>query len=109
MIGSREPYPHWLKKQIAEKNIRMIEGLCGITDAAIIQWGNRKKYYYDMDFIVKLPEGPVIGVEREKFFELYQPQDARTLQEKNEILELFGAKKYVRTINRETFNSSNLR
>lgn len=109
MIGSREPYPSWLKKEIYRKNVKIIEGLGGFTDAACIYWGTHKKYYYDMDFIVKLPEGPVIGVEREKFFELYQPQDVKSWKEKDEMMRLFGAKKYAHTVNRETFNFSNLR
>lgn len=73
-IGSRKPYPHWLRKAIATGYICIERGLGGITDAATILWNGKKQYFYEEDYLVKLPEGPIIGVKEEKFNLLYAPQ-----------------------------------
>ena len=73
-IGSRDSYPHWLKKAIAQDFIKIENSVGGLIDVATFYRGKRIKHFYGGDFIVKLPEGPVIGVDRDKFYELYEPQ-----------------------------------
>ena len=77
-IGSRKPFPHWLKKAISEGYIIIEENVGGIVDIATLYRGSRKQCFYEEDYLVKLPEGPIIGVEKEKFYQLYDLQIARS-------------------------------
>ena len=81
-IGSKKPFPHWLKKAISKGYISIKEGVGGIVDVAIVYRGPRKQHFYEEDYLVKLPEGPIIGVEKEKFYELYNLQITKSDTEK---------------------------
>ena len=74
-IGSKEKYPHWLAKAIAQGYIIIEKNVEGLTDVVTFYRGQKKKHFYDDDYIVKLPEGPIIGVDHDKFHELYIKQN----------------------------------
>lgn len=64
------PIPKWLSKAIKRGDVTL-EPHTGIY---FVSWNKRKKRFYEGDYIVKLPEGPVIGVSAEKFHSLYIKQ-----------------------------------
>lgn len=74
-IGSKDKYPHWLSKAIAQEYIIIEKNVEGLTDVVTFYRGKKEKHFYNDDYIVKLPEGPIIGVDYDKFNELYTEQN----------------------------------
>lgn len=68
-----ECHPRWLMKAVMRGDV-VFEPDNVIIDCVGVVWNNGMKVFHVGDYLVKLPEGPIIGIDKEQFKMLYQPQ-----------------------------------